>query len=96
MLRLNNLKTRAAINAKISLFVICVEAIIYLLLYNLDDCTLGIVRGIIWGIVRVCFGLNCSFNPFYPSIQFPDVFKGYRNGTWLEMGKLRLKAFREN
>ena len=54
------------------------------------------MRGIIWGIVRVCFGLNCSFNLFYPSIQFPDVFKGYRNGTWLEMGKLRLKAFREN
>ena len=77
------------------MFVICVEAIIYLL-YDLDDCTLGIVRGIHWGIVRGCFGLNCSFNPFYPSIQFPDVFKGYRNGTWLEMGKLRLKAFREN
>ena len=26
-------------NAKISAFVICVEAIIYLLLYNLHDCT---------------------------------------------------------
>ena len=26
-------------NAKISLFVICVEAIIYLLLYNFHDCT---------------------------------------------------------
>ena len=26
-------------NAKISVFVICVEAIIYLLLYNLRDCT---------------------------------------------------------
>ena len=26
-------------NAKISMFVICVEAIIYLLLYNLHDCT---------------------------------------------------------
>ena len=38
-LRLNNLKTRAAMNAKVSLFVICVEAIIYLLLYNLQDFT---------------------------------------------------------
>ena len=38
-LRLINLKTRAAMNAKMSLFVICVEAIIYLLLYNLHDCT---------------------------------------------------------
>ena len=27
-------------NAKISAFVICVQAIIYLLLYNLHDCTL--------------------------------------------------------
>ena len=26
-------------NAKISLFVVCIEAIIYLLLYNLRDCT---------------------------------------------------------
>ena len=26
-------------NAEISLFVVCVEAIIYLLLYNLQDCT---------------------------------------------------------
>ena len=38
-LRLNNLKTRTAMNAKISVFVVCVEAIIYLLLYNLHDCT---------------------------------------------------------
>ena len=29
--RLNNLKTRTAMNAKISVFVNCVEAIIYLL-----------------------------------------------------------------
>ena len=29
-----NLKTRIAVNAKISVFVICVEAIIYWLLYN--------------------------------------------------------------
>ena len=37
-LRLNNLKTRAAMNAKISVFVTCVEAIIYLLLYDFHDC----------------------------------------------------------
>ena len=37
-LRLNNLKTRTAKNAKISMFVICVEAIIYLELHNLQDC----------------------------------------------------------
>ena len=39
-LRLNNLKIRTVTKAKISLFVICVEAIVYLLLYNLHDCPL--------------------------------------------------------
>ena len=38
-LRLNNFKTRTATNAKISVFVICVNVIIYLLSYNLHDCT---------------------------------------------------------
>ena len=36
---LNNLKTRTAMNAKISVLVTCVKAIIYLLLHNLHDCT---------------------------------------------------------
>ena len=36
---LKYLKARTAMNAKTSLFVICIEAIIYLLLYNLYDCT---------------------------------------------------------
>ena len=38
-LRLNSLKATTAINAKISVFAISVEAIIYLLLYNLHDDT---------------------------------------------------------
>ena len=38
-LRLNNWKTRTVVKMKISVFVICVVAIIYLLLYNLHDCT---------------------------------------------------------
>ena len=38
-LRLNNIKIRAAMKEKISVFVICVEAIIYLILNNLHDCT---------------------------------------------------------
>ena len=37
-LRLNILKARTAMNEKISVFVICVETILYLLLYNLHDC----------------------------------------------------------
>ena len=43
-LRLNNLKTRPAMNEKISVFVFCVEAIIYLLLYNLHDCTFKVKK----------------------------------------------------
>ena len=37
-LRLNNLKTRVVMNAKISVFVTYVETIMYLLLNNLHDC----------------------------------------------------------
>ena len=40
MLRLNNLKTSRDMNAKTSVFVICVEAIMYLLLCDLHDSTL--------------------------------------------------------
>ena len=36
-LRLNILKARAAMNVKLSVFDICVEAVIYLLLHNLHD-----------------------------------------------------------
>ena len=39
ILWLSNFKTRTAMNARISVFISCVEAIIYLLLYNLHDCT---------------------------------------------------------
>ena len=39
---LNNLKTRRAINTTISVFVICVEVIMYWLLYNLHDCTFNV------------------------------------------------------
>ena len=38
VLQLNKLKTRTVMNAKMSVFVIGVEAIIYLLLYNFHDC----------------------------------------------------------
>ena len=42
-LRLNNFKTRTDMNAKTSVFVICIEAIIHLLLYNWHDCTFKVV-----------------------------------------------------
>ena len=37
-LRLSNLKTRTGIKAKVSALDVCVEAIMYLLLYNWHDC----------------------------------------------------------
>ena len=37
--RLNNLNPKTAMNAKISVLLICLEAVIYLLLYNLHDYT---------------------------------------------------------
>ena len=37
ILWLSNLETRVALNVKISVFVICDKAIIYLLLYSLHD-----------------------------------------------------------
>ena len=40
--KFNNLKTRTAINAKISVFVICVEVIMYLLLYSFHDFTFNL------------------------------------------------------
>ena len=38
-LRFSNLKTRTGIKAKVSVRDVCVEAIMYLLLYNWHDCT---------------------------------------------------------
>ena len=35
-------------NAKISMFVICVKAIIYLLSYNMHDCTFKRARNVNW------------------------------------------------
>ena len=43
-LRLNNVKTRANMNAKFLAFDICVEAILCMLLYNLHDCTFNQMR----------------------------------------------------
>ena len=55
--RLKNLKARTAINAKISLFVICVEAIIYSLLYNLH-CTVPLkLEKNLWNYLVY----NCNF-----------------------------------
>ena len=58
-LRFNNLKTRKAMNAKISVFVICVEAMMYLLLYNLYDSTFN------WGFNHKLLKKIMSFLTLY-------------------------------
>ena len=40
----NNLKTRSAINVKISVFVLSIEAVIYFLLCNLHDCIFKVIK----------------------------------------------------
>ena len=60
----NGLKTRADMYAKISMFVVCVEAIIYLLLYNLH------ISIKIFCILFICFVLD----GLWESISFRIFF----------------------
>ena len=81
-LRLNNLKTGRAMNVTISVFVICIEAIICWLLYNLHDCTFNVfmsVRSFRWGFFRLLWNdhTTCS-KSFY---------------CWLWAGKYPLDMF---
>ena len=41
-------------NAKISVFVICAEAIIYLLLYNMYDCTFN------FAMTNICVAIHLA------------------------------------
>ena len=66
ILRLNNLKTRTAMNTKISVFVICVEVIIYLILCNSRDFTLNYfyhcsVRAVRFMLIFVSNRIGCFF-----------------------------------
>ena len=67
ILQLNNSKTRTAMNAKIPVFVICIEAIIYLLLYNLHDCTFKTVMK------------THSYKHFILTFSCKVVKKGHKN-----------------
>ena len=55
-LQLNNLKTRVAVNVKTSVFVICVEGVIDLLLYNLHDSTFNGQYQVGWNakLIKTC------------------------------------------
>ena len=67
ILRPNNLKIRTAMNVKISVFVICVEGIIYLLLYNLHERSINRSKhfyimhlNIHWSQVFIYLSITCS------------------------------------
>ena len=67
-LRLYNSKTRTAVNVEISVFLICVEAIIYLLLFNLYD---GTFKPWIYHVLFFCEFANLCLRYFIfePSLK---------------------------
>ena len=77
-LRLNNFKTRTAINAKISVFVTYVEAIIDFLLYNLHNCTFNKLQFSEWKnatLSHVDFHINKYFQEYFPTSKMQTDFK---------------------
>ena len=72
-LQLNNFKIRTTMNAKMSVFVICFEAITYFLLYNLHDSTFN-CRGLILKVPLKRYFWNLP--PFKRSTYF------YVTVTW--------------
>ena len=81
-LRLNNLKIRTIMNAKISVFVICVEAIMYLLLYNLQDYTFKHVSTADFWMVQIFYHqYTLSFFIRMPKIQGASWFLS-KQGFW--------------
>ena len=106
--QLNNLKTRTPMNAKISLFVIYVEAIIYLLLCNLHDCTfkyfsnniiflkdLGFRLIFMWR--RICFDLYAQRPGFleskYGSRQWENVENKWKKRNKESKKEIQLFCF---
>ena len=81
-LSLSNLKTRTTMNAKISVFVICVETIINLLFFNLNDCTFKGSEYITWFFKQfiVIFSVIKQFKTF-------QIMFFHRANAWLRFIK---------
>ena len=77
-LQLNNLKTRTAMNTKFSVFVICIETIIYLLLYNLHDCT---------------FNVNTEYS-FVSCNNFEVAVQNNLTKSWIFLREISVAGFR--
>ena len=76
----DNLKTRIAMNAKISVLVICVEAIIYLLLFNLYDFTFKSFRDAGMGAREWSKGLFRFLSNIYDR-TFARIANGWKTST---------------
>ena len=74
-LRLINLKTRTAMNAKILVLAVCVETIIYLLLYNLRDPTFK--RRKIPAAMKILSLMESKFNLFFEFFLRKYTFPWY-------------------
>ena len=57
-------------NAKISVFVICVEAIVYMLLYNLHDCNFKFEKSFVYISLVLFARRNISISNNIPVIIF--------------------------
>ena len=57
-LRLSNFKARTAMKAKNAVFFICVETIMYLLLFNLHDRTFNIYENVLAILVNKWFNYD--------------------------------------
>ena len=82
-LRLNNLKTKTAMNAKVSVLFLCVETIIYFLWYNLHDCNF---KGALSGLrqhLATASPLTMMKNTFYFTSKALFVLKIFKFLYWL-------------
>ena len=89
-LRLNNLKTRKDMNVTIPLFVIFVETIIYLLLYNLHGCIFKCIFPHCKSYIQWKIRLAWTQTHFRPLVSFstpwkPEVSSGIK---WVNMKKM--------
>ena len=72
-------------NVKISIYVICVKAILYLLLHNLRDCTFNLNIGLVnkfrnWNEIYVSWAVTPTASEFRFSDNFP--FEILYNFSW--------------
>ena len=88
-----NLRTKKAVNPKISVFAVCVEAIINLVLSNLHDCTL-IPLGSFYALLvfNHCDTMQMTWVRFLVQVistDFPISWRCWANSVYLpsEVGK---------